>query len=91
MWKILLPDQIELRLYPVYHAVTGQMDWYCKLDDMPLLVWVCKQVVRLMGNLTLDQIKVTPEKFSTPLPGIEIPFKITDIRTGEIIVTLTKE
>ena len=67
------------------------MDWYYKLDGMPLHEWVSKQVVRLMGNLTLDQIKVTPEKFSTPLPRIEIPFKITDIRTGEIIITLARE
>ena len=91
MWKILLPDQIEVRLYPVYHADTGQMDWYYKLDGMPLLEWIGKQVVRLMGNLTLDQIEVTTEKLITPLPRIEIPFKITDIRTGEIIITLARE
>ena len=91
MWKTLLPDQVEIKLYPVYHSETGRIDWYYKLDGMPLLDWISKRIVRLMDNLTLDQIKITPEKVITSLPRIDIPFQIKSIHTGEIKITLAKE
>ena len=91
MWKTLLPDRIEVRLYPVYHADSNKIDLHYELDGLLLLEWISKRVVRLLGNVDIEGVCITPEKIIIPLPQIKMPFKITNIHTGEIIITLAKE
>ena len=90
MWKAFLPREVTLTLNPAFDPQHQQIRCAYQINGMPLLEWIAKQVVRLMGNVNIKHIKVTPKEIILSIPNQDLPYKITNI-TGDITIQLTKE
>ena len=91
MWKAFLPREVTLTLNPAFDPHEQQLRCTYQIDGMPLLEWVARQVVRVMGNVNIKHIKVTPNEIILSIPNQDLPYKITNIAVGDITIKLKKE
>ena len=91
MWKALLPREVTLTLNPTFDPHKQQLRCTYKIDSMPLLEWVGRQVVYLMGNVDIEHIKVTPDEIILSTSNQDLPYKIANIAIGDITIQLKKE
>ena len=91
MWKALLPREVTLTLNPVFDPKMQQLRCNYQIDGLPLLEWISKQIIELIGNTTIENIKVTPDEIIITIPKQDLPYKIADISIGDITIQLKKE
>ncbi len=91
MWKAFLPREATLTLNPTFDPQNQQIRCAYQIDGMPLLEWVARQVVRVMGNVNIKHIKVTPKEIILSIPNQDLPYKIANITVGDITIKLKKE
>jgi hypothetical protein len=91
LWKALLPRDVTLTLNPTFDPQKQQLRCAYQIDSMPLLEWIAKQVVKIMGNVTIEHIKVTPNEIILSIPNQDHPYTITNITVGDITIQLKKE
>ena len=91
MWKALLPREVTLTLNPRFDSNEQQLYCTYQIDGLPLLEWITRRVVELVGNVNLKQLKVTPDEIIITIPKQDLPYKIADISIGDITIQLKKE
>ena len=91
MWKAILPREVILTLYPTFDPDKQQLRCGYQIDGMPVLEWIAKQVVKIIGNVNTEHIKVTPYEIILNFPNKSLPYKIEDITVGDITIQLKKE
>ena len=91
MWKALLPREVTLTLNPTFDPKKQQLRCTYQIDGMPLLEFIGRQVVNLMGNVEIGHIKVTPDEIILNTPNQDLPYKIAYIAIGDITIQLKKE
>ncbi len=90
MWKAFLPRAVTLTLNPTFDPHKQQLRCTYHIDGMPLLEFIGRQVVNLLGNVDIEHIKVTPGEIIISTPNQDLPYKIADI-AGDITIKLKKE
>ncbi len=91
MWKAFLPHEVTLTLNPRFDTDEQQLRCTYQINGLPLLEWIAKQIMKLIGNATIENIKITPEEIIINIPRKDLPYKIADITIGDITVQLKKE
>ena len=91
MWKAFLPYEVTLRLNPTFDSNEQQLRCNYQIDGLPLLGWIARQIVKLVGNMNIEHIKVTPEEIIINMPKQDLPYKIANIAIGDITIQLKKE
>ncbi len=91
MWKAFLPREVTLTLNPAFDPHKQQLRCSYQINGMPLLEWIAKQVMRVIGNVNIKHIKVTSDEIILSIPNQDLPYKIADIAVGDVIIQLKKE
>jgi len=83
--------EVTLTLNPNFDSNEQQLRCNYQINGLPLLEWIAKQIMKLIGNATFEDIKVTPNEIIINIPIQDLPYKIADISIGDITIQLKKE
>jgi len=86
----LLPDEITVTLFPVLDFSSKRIICTYTIDGQPLMDWIGKLIVGLLGGLNVKHIRVTPGRIEISIPKIDLPYRLKGLKSGAISITVKK-
>jgi len=87
----LLPDEITITLSPELDSDGKHIICCYKIDGKPLMDWIGKLVVGLLGDLKVRHVRVTPEWIMFSIPEMDLPYRLKGLKSGAISITIKKK
>jgi len=87
----LLPDEITITLSPELDSSGKHIICSYKIDGKPLMDWIGKLVVGLLGDLKVKHVRVTPERIMFSIPSVDLPYRLKGLKSGDISITIKKK
>jgi len=85
-----LPDEITVTLSPVLDSSGKHIISTYAIDSQPLMDWIGKLIVGLLGGLNVKHVRVTPERIEFSIPRMDLPYRLKGLKSGDISITVKK-
>lgn len=94
MWTIFtpfLPEELTVTLTPKLNEAGDTIICTYEIVDQPLTEKMGRFILGFFGDMSKKNVKITPERIEISIPKIELPYKIKNLETGNITITVKKK